>query len=85
MPPLSIVCAPRSLATALPENYSGRNRDEARVGSGFPTVEDQMISRLDQTAEAAERSRQVQEEVDRRKSLAELERQKRFLREAGQR
>ena len=67
------------------ENQRQANEDEMRNKRfvAGPTLE--QIARDKATAEAAERSRQVQEEVDRRKSLAELERQKRFLREAGQR
>ena len=48
-----------------------------------PTLE--QIARDKLVAEAAERTRQMQDELDRRKAQAELERQKRFLREAGQR
>lgn len=67
------------------ENQRQASEDEMRNKRfvAGPTLE--QIARDKATAEAAERSRQAQEEVDRRKSQAELERQKRFLREAGQR
>jgi len=67
------------------ENQRLANEEEMRNKRfvAGPTLE--QIARDKATAEAAERSRLVQEEVDRRKAQAELERQKRFLREAGQR
>lgn len=48
-----------------------------------PTLE--QIAREKQAAELAARQRQNQEEMDKIKAQMELERQKRFLREAGQR
>ena len=46
----------------------------------LPTLDQQ--ARDKQNAELVERGRQLQEEIERRKTLAELERQKRFLRDA---
>ena len=67
------------------ENQRLANEEEMRNKRfvAAPTLE--QIARDKMVAEAADRTRQMQDELDRRKAQAELERQKRFLREAGQR